>query len=143
MYKNKSLFFFVDVARCLRVLGVKPVKSLDSLGRERFHPLDIKTHYQGTYPKWLYKYASNPIQKVCFFKNSFCLLHKVQLLHFRKMTKGLGCCSDTSISFHYMRSEVMYNVSTFLRELEANQTSRDGKISSEFKFEDLIKYLAY
>jgi glycoprotein-N-acetylgalactosamine 3-beta-galactosyltransferase len=54
----------VDVARCLRGLGVFPNKSIDEQGRERFHPLDLLGHYYGNFPDWLYSYASNPVQKV-------------------------------------------------------------------------------
>ena len=37
----------VDIARCLRRLGVYPNKSIDDFGRERFHPLSISGHYNG------------------------------------------------------------------------------------------------
>ena len=37
----------VDIARCLRRLGVYPNKSIDEFGRERFHPLNINAHYKG------------------------------------------------------------------------------------------------
>ena len=61
----------VDVARCLRKLGVFPNKSIDSYGRERFHPLSIFHHYYGEFPEWLEQYASNPIQKVNLFSHIF------------------------------------------------------------------------
>lgn len=54
----------VEVAKCLRKLGVYPGNSTDDLGRERFHPLSLTAHYNGDFPPWLYKYASNPVQKV-------------------------------------------------------------------------------
>ena len=57
----------VDVAKCLRQLNVRPAKSLDELGRERFHPLNIHNHYKGRFPGWLSGYASNPVQMVRFF----------------------------------------------------------------------------
>ena len=37
----------VDVAKCLRLVGVYPNKSLDEHGRERFHPFDLGVHYDG------------------------------------------------------------------------------------------------
>jgi hypothetical protein len=43
----------VDVARCLRTLGVKPGNSTDSIGRERFHPLSIYDRYNGVIYEWL------------------------------------------------------------------------------------------
>lgn len=35
----------VDMGRCFRQLGVYPNKSIDELGRERFHPLSLNAHY--------------------------------------------------------------------------------------------------
>lgn len=55
----------VDVARCLRKLGVKMGNSSDELGRERFHPLSIRAHLLGNYPKWLYFFAQNKLKSVC------------------------------------------------------------------------------
>ena len=73
---NKSIDFCknsgtedVDVAICLRELGVYPKKSIDALGLERFHPLSLRAHYSGDYPDWMFQYASNPLQKV-----SICVL---------------------------------------------------------------------
>ncbi len=54
----------LNLARCFRKLKVFPQKSIDNEGRERFHPFDIKTHYDGNYPDWLQIYASNPPKKV-------------------------------------------------------------------------------
>jgi glycoprotein-N-acetylgalactosamine 3-beta-galactosyltransferase len=68
----------VDIAKCLRKLGVYPEKSIDEKGRERFHPFDVATHLLGGFPDWYFQYASNPVQK------------------------GIESCSETSISFHYM-----------------------------------------
>ena len=53
----------VDVARCLRQVGVYPNKSLDN-GRERFHPLDLMAHFNNVYPDWMKKYATNQILPV-------------------------------------------------------------------------------
>jgi hypothetical protein len=39
-----------DVHSCLRRLGVYPNKSIDEQGRERFHPLDAKSHFIGDFP---------------------------------------------------------------------------------------------
>ena len=61
----------VDVAKCLRLLGVYPDKSIDEKGRERFHPFDVGSHLLGDYPDWYLQYASNPVQGVCLFNYSF------------------------------------------------------------------------
>ena len=64
----------VDIAKCLRKVGVYPDKSIDEKGRERFHPFDVATHLIGGFPNWYFQYASNPVQKVSFFyKNSFTI----------------------------------------------------------------------
>ena len=49
----------VDMALCLRNLGVKIGNSTDDFGRERFHPGTINMHYNGKFPKWLETYAQN------------------------------------------------------------------------------------
>lgn len=54
----------VDVARCLRRLGVSPESSVDTAGRERFHPLSISAHFYGLIPDWLYEFAKNPVKQV-------------------------------------------------------------------------------
>lgn len=56
----------VDVAKCLRMLYVYPERSFDELGRERFHPLDMWSHYEGHFPDWMMSYSRNPVKKVKF-----------------------------------------------------------------------------
>ncbi|RNA10231.1 glyco -N-acetylgalactosamine 3-beta-galactosyltransferase 1-like isoform X3, partial [Brachionus plicatilis] len=68
----------VDINACVRKYkGIKG-KSIDQFGRERFLVLGLMTHFQGSYPKWLYGYGENSPQK------------------------GLNCCSDSLIAVHYM-----------------------------------------
>jgi len=98
----------VDVAACLRLLDVYPNKSLDDLGRERFHPLDIYTHYFNVSP-WLYSYAANPIQT------------------------GLNCCSDSSISFHYMKPN---DITKLTNILESKNSIAKGR---QLTFKDIIE----
>lgn len=57
----------VDVAKCLRSLGVNPKPSIDDEGRERFHPLSLNDHFSGNFPEWLKQYAKNPLKKVFLF----------------------------------------------------------------------------
>ncbi|KAH9519708.1 Glycoprotein-N-acetylgalactosamine 3-beta-galactosyltransferase 1 [Bulinus truncatus] len=75
----------LDIGRCLHSIGVKAVDSLDGAGMERFHPLSLDAYF-GSYdlPKWTYKYAYHPAQR-----------------HF-------ACCSNNTISFHYMKPHQMY-----------------------------------
>ncbi len=54
----------VEIAKCLRTLGVYPGKSLDKQNRELFHPLPFGAHFRGSFPDWLVNYAENPLQSV-------------------------------------------------------------------------------
>jgi hypothetical protein len=65
------------VGECSRLSDVKMGNSLDELKRERFHTLDITSHYKGEYPEWIFEYASNTVKK------------------------GVDCCSEQTITFHY------------------------------------------
>lgn len=57
----------VDVAKCLRMLGVNPKPSIDDQGRERFHPLSLNDHFYGNFPGWIHQYAKNSLKKVKLF----------------------------------------------------------------------------
>jgi glycoprotein-N-acetylgalactosamine 3-beta-galactosyltransferase len=88
--KNKCDFKegYGDVAlgHCSHISNVKIGNSTDSFGRERFHPLNVKDHYSGNYPGWIYSYAKN------------------------KVKSGFDCCSLDSISFHYVNKQDMYKM---------------------------------
>ena len=56
-----------DVALCLRNMSIEMGNSTDELGRERFHPLNIRTHIFGTYPKWMHARSQNAPKSVCTF----------------------------------------------------------------------------
>ena len=102
------------MANCLRILKVYPEKSLDEKGRERFHALNIKRHYLGDWSKpynWIVNFASN------------------------KLKGGLDCCSDESITFHYMYEKEVRIVHDFVEKCKLN--------SKKFTFADLIKELKY
>lgn len=58
----------VEVARCLRKVGVYPGKSLDKQNRELFHPLPFDSHFRGEFPDWLALYAENRPQKVTLYR---------------------------------------------------------------------------
>ena len=76
----------VALGQCSHISNVKIGNSTDSLGRERFHPLDVRDHYDGNYPDWMYDYAKN------------------------KVKSGIECCSLESISFHYVNQQDMYKM---------------------------------
>lgn len=57
----------VDLAACLRTLGVRIKSSLDEFGRERFLAVNFLTMYNGSLPDWLLKNSANKPKTVCFF----------------------------------------------------------------------------
>jgi glycoprotein-N-acetylgalactosamine 3-beta-galactosyltransferase len=63
-YCNQTGFEDVDVANCLQRLQVRTGNTTDELGRERFHPVDVYSHYYGLFPDWLTYAAQNPLKNV-------------------------------------------------------------------------------
>ncbi|CAF1336501.1 unnamed protein product [Adineta steineri] len=55
----------VEIARCLRTVDVYPGESLDSAGKEMFHPEPFELHFEGI--KWLSKYSMNSVKTVSCF----------------------------------------------------------------------------
>lgn len=55
-----------DVADCLRRVDVYPNKSVDTLGRQRFHPYNIKKHYDGINDPYFDHYSADEVKKVEF-----------------------------------------------------------------------------
>ncbi len=55
----------VEIAKCLRTVGVYPGKSLDEHNRERFHHLSFVNHFLGRFPNWLIQEAENKPVAVC------------------------------------------------------------------------------
>lgn len=83
----KGFWEDVQVARCLKQVGnILPYDTRDVLGRERFHPFTPGNHL--TYriskqnPDWYAKYSMD-------------------------LKEGPDCCSDRSVSFHYVKGALM------------------------------------
>ncbi|RNA37744.1 glyco -N-acetylgalactosamine 3-beta-galactosyltransferase 1 [Brachionus plicatilis] len=100
----------VDVASCFRTVQVYPGFSRDFLGRERFHPLPIKNLYYGRFPKWFLKFSA------------------------QVPAKGLKCCSDESISFHYMRPVDQYRIHALVQQFENLPSNCNRKL----RFIDIV-----
>ena len=93
-YCSNSGFEDIDIHSCLRKLQVFPKQSIDELGRERFHMLDLKNSYLGNFVDGMDIYAANPLKK------------------------GLDCCSDDFISFHYTDEKSMIRLATIINRHE-------------------------
>lgn len=73
-----------EIGKCMEKLDIKAGDSLDIYGRESFHPFKPIAHLEGQVPDWFYNYSYHGVKK------------------------GLSCCSDYSVSFHYMSPSDMY-----------------------------------
>ena len=69
----------------------------------------------GFLPEWLYLYASNPLQV------------------------GLNCCSDSTISFHYMSTEEIVQLDNIWKDLSIEESQSSNKTSHAITFKDIMK----
>ena len=64
-----------------------------------FSRSNIHSHVDGSLPDWLFSYAKYGIRK------------------------GFACCSDSTVSFHYMHPGDMYKLSGLVEELRARHAN--------------------
>ncbi|KAF7233698.1 hypothetical protein EG68_09871 [Paragonimus skrjabini miyazakii] len=103
----------VRIGKCAEVVGVRLIDSLDPVGLERFHPFG---------PSYMMDKAA--LNSLSWF----------QQYNYHKISTGFNCCSDYTVSFHYVKPEDMYVYHYFLYHLHPYGIHRD--------YQELLSFLS-
>lgn len=85
-----------EMGKCMEKLNVSTMDSRDSKGRGRFHPFVPNSVY----------FPGNITESYWYWKNIYY-----------PPTKERDCCSDSTISFHYVDTKMMYLLDLFLYQI--------------------------
>ena len=96
----------VEMGKCMAHLKVTAGDSRDSKGRERFLPLKPQSHL--VLPRHIPGFKNS---KIAWYMQSA----------FYKAHRGIDCCSDSAIAFHYIPADMMYLIEYLLYHLRPAQ----------------------
>lgn len=58
----------IEMGRCLNIAGVGVISSLDTIGRETFHPYPMKQHLFGTIPQYVFNWTKHSHKQVRIYE---------------------------------------------------------------------------
>ncbi|XP_068121248.1 glycoprotein-N-acetylgalactosamine 3-beta-galactosyltransferase 1-like [Hyperolius riggenbachi] len=95
--QHKTSIEDVELGKCMEKTGIRAGDTRDTLKRETFHPMLPEIHLTDHFDEefWFTRYSYYPI------------------------VEGPQCCSDLSISFHYVDPPMMYMLEYFVYYLRA------------------------
>jgi glycoprotein-N-acetylgalactosamine 3-beta-galactosyltransferase len=84
--------------------------SRDTLGRSRFLAFRPEQHLSFGSPSWYYKcvYYAEERVRIIFFPRQILQHKEICLMYYFFFSQGLNCCSNSAITFHYVRPDQMY-----------------------------------
>ncbi|XP_050394357.1 glycoprotein-N-acetylgalactosamine 3-beta-galactosyltransferase 1 [Patella vulgata] len=89
----------IAVGQCAKMFHYNMVNvSTDALDREKFHSLHPGNYLDADVPEWLYRFS------------------------FSKVRTGFDCCSNETISFHYVSPKEIYLIDLFLYHIQIAKT---------------------
>lgn len=130
----------VEMGKCLKSVGVKLGDSRDEFGKERFSPLPpyflLNPDQNKTF--WYYTMSYYEERAVIFY---IFVPSKIKII-MKFLFKGLDCCSDSAISFHYVYATDFNVLEYFVYHLKPiNRLFHNTKLPSKYSKEEVTKLL--